>query len=82
MDRDIETLVQTCYECQQHRHDPPKAPLHPWTCQHSRGHAFTSLCRAFSRIHVCTLKMAGRMGCVIEFEIINVNAVLDIWLDS
>ncbi len=30
MDRDIENLVQTCYECQQHRDDPPKAPLHPW----------------------------------------------------
>ena len=31
MDRDIENLVQTCYECQLHCHDPPKPHFRPWT---------------------------------------------------
>ena len=31
VNRDIENLVQTCYECQQHCHNPPKALLDPWT---------------------------------------------------
>nr|XP_015914372.1 uncharacterized protein K02A2.6-like [Parasteatoda tepidariorum] len=30
MDYDIEVHVQRCQECQQTRHAPPKAPVHPW----------------------------------------------------
>ena len=30
MDRDIETVVRQCQECQIHHSMPPKAPLHPW----------------------------------------------------
>nr|XP_042913372.1 uncharacterized protein K02A2.6-like [Parasteatoda tepidariorum] len=30
MDHDIEVHVQRCKECQQTRHAPPKAPVHPW----------------------------------------------------
>ena len=30
IDRDIETTVQDCEACQQVRHLPEKAPLHPW----------------------------------------------------
>ena len=30
IDKDIDMIVKTCYECQQTRHSPPVAPLHPW----------------------------------------------------
>ena len=31
MDLDIEKVAKACDQCQQHKHAPPKAPLHPWT---------------------------------------------------
>ena len=34
VDKDIEIVVKTCYECQQTRHSPPVAPLHPWEWPH------------------------------------------------
>ena len=30
IDKDIDMIVKTCYDCQQTRHSPPVAPLHPW----------------------------------------------------
>ena len=30
IDKDIDSVVKACYECQQSRHAPPVAPLHPW----------------------------------------------------
>ena len=30
IDRDIDVIVKTCYECQQTSHAPPFAPIHPW----------------------------------------------------
>lgn len=30
MDKEIEKLVKCCSSCQEHRHSPPVAPLHPW----------------------------------------------------
>ena len=30
IDNDIELCVSSCSNCQQHRHQPAKAPLHPW----------------------------------------------------
>ena len=30
IDKDIDLVVNTCYEYQQTRHSPPIAPLHPW----------------------------------------------------
>lgn len=30
IDRDIEQKVQNCKSCSDHRHDPPRAKLHPW----------------------------------------------------
>ena len=29
IDKDIDMIVKTCYECQHTRHSPPVAPLHP-----------------------------------------------------
>ena len=37
IDKDIEIVVKTCYECQQTRHSPPVAPLHPWECLIDHG---------------------------------------------
>ena len=34
IDKDINLVVKTCYECQQTRHSPPVAPLHPWEWPH------------------------------------------------
>jgi len=31
IDSDIERTVKSCYQCQLHGRQPPKAPLHPWT---------------------------------------------------
>ena len=31
IDKDIETTVKTCLQCQNHQNLPPTAPLHPWT---------------------------------------------------
>ncbi len=31
LDADIEDLAKACTECQQNKHLPPQAPLHPWT---------------------------------------------------
>lgn len=28
--KEIETFVRSCSNCQEHRHAPPVAPLHPW----------------------------------------------------
>ena len=30
IDKDINSVVKACYECQQSRHAPPVAPLYPW----------------------------------------------------
>ena len=30
MDKEIEEFVGSCSNCQEHRHSPPVAPLHPW----------------------------------------------------
>ena len=42
MDSEIESCVQSCYTCQSDRHQPMKAPLHPWI--------FTD--RPWSRLHI------------------------------
>lgn len=42
IDKDIEIVVKTCYECQQTRHSPPVAPLHPWEWPH----------RPWARLHI------------------------------
>ena len=31
IDKDIETTVKTCLQCQNHQNLPPTVPLHPWT---------------------------------------------------
>ena len=30
IDADIESTVSACIRCQENRHQPAKAPLHPW----------------------------------------------------
>ena len=30
IDKDIDSVVKACYECQKSRHSPPVVPLHPW----------------------------------------------------
>ena len=42
MDSEIESCVQSCYTCRSSRHQPMKAPLHPWI--------FTD--RPWSRLHI------------------------------
>ena len=42
MDRDVENIAKACMQCQQHKHAPPKAPLHPWTW----------LAKPWQRIHI------------------------------
>ena len=42
IDKDIDLVVKTCYECQQTRHSPPVAPLHPWEWPH----------RPWTRVHI------------------------------
>ena len=42
IDKDIEIIVKTCYECQQTCHSPPVAPLHPWEWPH----------RPWARLHI------------------------------
>ena len=34
IDKEIEIIVKTCYECQQTCHSPPVDPLHPWEWPH------------------------------------------------
>ena len=34
IDKDIEVVMKTCYECQQACHSPPVVPLHPWDWAH------------------------------------------------
>lgn len=42
IDADIENFVKHCFKCQQTRHAPPKAPVHPWEVPE----------RPWSRLHV------------------------------
>ena len=42
IDRDVEQLIQNCAECQEHKANPVKAPLHPWEIPR----------RPWSRIHI------------------------------
>ena len=34
IDKDVDSVVKACFECQQTRHSPSVAPLHPWEWPH------------------------------------------------
>ncbi|XP_048091652.1 uncharacterized protein K02A2.6-like [Alosa alosa] len=42
LDAKVEQMVRGCSTCQQSRHAPPKAPVHPWEC----------ILRRWSRLHI------------------------------